>query len=152
MKFDLPGGRRQPRAWRWVLATIVAVGVSLAACAALVAVGKAVYPSTVGYQHYAFGDYGKLTIIGVVVACSAWPLMTLVSSRARAPFFLLTIIVTVVGLAPDGYILFRGQPADAVLVLVWMHLALAIVTYPALVLIAPQRQHDSTTVRDEVVA
>ena len=70
MTFDLPMRRRQPRAWRWVVATIVAVVLSLVACAVLVVIGKAVFPSTVGYEHYAFADYGKLTIIGVVLG--AW--------------------------------------------------------------------------------
>ena len=139
MTFDLPAGRAQPHLWRWILALCVAIGASLAACAALAAIGTAVFPSTVGYPHFQFADYAKLTIVGVFFACLAWPLMTLVSSRARGPFLLLTVIVTIVGLAPDAWILYKGQPAEAVLVLVAMHFALALITYPALVFIAPQR-------------
>jgi hypothetical protein len=32
LKLDFPGGRAQPSPWRWVLATIIAVDLSLAAC------------------------------------------------------------------------------------------------------------------------
>lgn len=142
MTFDLPMGRSQPRAWRWAVATIVAVLLSLVACAVLVVIGRAVFPATAGYEHYAFADYGKLTIIGVVLACLAWPAVTLISSRAVRPFLLLTVVVTIVGLAPDAYILYRGQSAQAVLILVLMHIALALVTFPALVLLAPQRSRD----------
>jgi len=139
MKFDLPAGRAQPRAARFVVATITAIVLSLLACWLLVILGTAVFPSTVGYAHFGFGDYGKFTIVGVLLACLAWPVMTLVSSEARRPFLLLTIIVTIVGLAPDAWIIYRGQSPEAVGILVVMHLALAVITYPALVVIAPQR-------------
>jgi hypothetical protein len=43
----------------------------------------------------------------------------------------------VVLLLPDVYILYRGQPADAVAVLMVMHLAIALVTYNLLVNLAP---------------
>lgn len=138
MTFDLPAGRAQPHLGRFAIATIVAVVLSLGACALLVAIGTAVFPSTAGYDHFRFGDYGKLTIIGVILACAAWPLMTLVSSRARGPFLLLTVAVTIVGLAPDVWIALRGQSVEAVAVLAAMHVALALITYPALVFIAPQ--------------
>jgi hypothetical protein len=49
----------------------------------------------------------------------------------------LAILVTVVLLLPDVYILYRGQPADAVAVLMVMHLAIALVTYNLLVRLAP---------------
>ncbi|MCU1530422.1 MAG: hypothetical protein JWP75_4185 [Frondihabitans sp.] len=148
MTFDLPGGRLQPRLLRWVLATVVAVALSLAACAVLAVLGQVVFPSTVGYPHFAFADYSRLTIIGVVLACVAWPIMTLLSSKAAGPFLLLTVIVTVVGLAPDAWILYKGQSAAAVLVLVAMHFALALITYPALVRIAPQRRHETRNARE----
>jgi hypothetical protein len=52
-------------------------------------------------------------------------------------FFRLAILVTVVLLLPDVYILYRGQPTDAVAVLIAMHLAIALVTYSLLVRLAP---------------
>ena len=46
---------------------------SLAADAALVALGTTVFPATNGYVHFQFADYAKLTVIGVLIAGAAWP-------------------------------------------------------------------------------
>ena len=126
----------QPSWARWALATGVALVGSLAADAALVAVGKAVFPATADFVHFQFDDYAKLTVIGVVIACAAWPVMTRLSSRPRWVFVRAAVAVTVVLLVPDAYIWVRGQPWEGVLVLVVMHLAIAVVTYNALVRIA----------------
>jgi len=142
---DFPSGAAQPRAWRFVVATVVAVGLSIAACAALVAVGIRVFPSTVGYEHFQFGDYSKLTIIGVVIASLGWPVACYVSTRARGVYLVLAVLVSIAALAPDAWILHQGQSAQAVLVLVWMHLALAVITYLSMVLIAPQRRRAAVT-------
>ncbi|MBW4096099.1 MAG: hypothetical protein HIU81_12420 [Acidobacteria bacterium] len=135
---DFPKGQRQPALGRFIVAAIVSVVVSLAACAVIVVIGTAIFPATKGYEHFGFLNYAKLTVPGVLAACLAWPAVTLISSRAVRLFVWLTVAVTVVGLVPDAWILFRGAPAAAVLVLVVMHIALALVTFPALVLIAPQ--------------
>jgi hypothetical protein len=137
---DFPGGAAQPRAWRFVVATIAAVALSIAACAGLVAVGVRVFPSTAGYEHFQFGDYTRLTVIGVVIASLGWPVACYVSTRARRLYLVLAVLVSIAALAPDAWILYHGQPAQAVLVLVWMHLALAVITYLSMVLIAPQRR------------
>ncbi len=122
-----------------MLATIVSLVGSLAADAAIVAIGEAAFPSTKGYAHFQFSDYSKLTIIGVIIACAAWPVVTRISSAPRWLFFRLAILVTAVLLLPDLYILHNGQPAKAVFVLMMMHLAIAVVTYNALVHLAPIR-------------
>jgi hypothetical protein len=54
-------------------------------------------------------------------------------------FFRLAIAVTLVLLLPDLYIWHQGQPVQAVLVLMTMHLAIALVTYNLLVHLAPVR-------------
>jgi hypothetical protein len=136
---DFSPRHRQPSAVRLVLATIVSLVGSLAADAALVAAGKAIFPKTRHYGHFQFSDYGKLTIIGVVIACVAWPIVTRITSRPRWLFFRMAIAVTLVLWLPDLYILYRGQPADAVGVLICLHLAIALVTYNALVHLAPVR-------------
>jgi len=127
----------QPSWARWVLASVVAVVGSLAADAALVAVGKAVFPGTAHFVHFAFGDYARLTVVGVVIACVGWPVVTRVSSRPRWVFVRAAVAVTVVLLVPDLYIWLQGESGRAVLVLVVMHLAIAVVTNNALVRIAP---------------
>src|SRR6202451_2466168 len=136
--FSLP--HRPPEWWRVALATVLSVVLSLAADAALVAIGTRVFPTTKGYVHFEFHDYAKLTIIGVVIACIAWPVVCRVSWAPRWLFFRLAIAVTVVLLLPDVYILHQGQPVRAVAVLMLMHLAIGLVTYNALVRIAPARR------------
>jgi Family of unknown function (DUF6069) len=141
VKIDFAPQHRQPSAARVVLAAAVALVGSLAADAVLVALGEAVFPSTKGYAHFQFSDYSKLTIVGVVIACVAWPIVTRISSAPRWLFFRLAIAVTFVLFLPDFYILKQGQPAKAVVVLLCMHIAIALVTYNALVRLAPVRGH-----------
>ena len=139
VKVDFAPAHRQPSAARVLLATAVSLIGSLAADAAIVAIGQALFPSTKGYGHFQFSDYAKLTVIGVIIACVAWPIVTRMSSEPRWLFFRMAIVVTVVLLLPDLYILKQGQPGKAVAVLMAMHLAIAIVTYNALVHLAPVR-------------
>ncbi|MCQ9164210.1 DUF6069 family protein [Arthrobacter sp. STN4] len=136
---ERPRRRRQPAPGRFLAAAAVAIIGSLAACAAIVAAGTATFPAMAGYEHFRFLDYAKLTVPGVALASLAWPVVTLFTPRARLLFAWLTVVVTMGGLAPDLWILYRGAPPNAVLLLVVMHLALAAVTYPALVFIAPQK-------------
>jgi hypothetical protein len=132
-----PPPGRPPMWWRVLLATVLSVGLSLAADAALVFVGTRLFPSTRGYAHFAFDDYAKLTVVGVLIACAAWPIVARLSSAPRWLFFRLAIAVTLVLLLPDLYIWHQGQPVHAVLVLMAMHLAIALITYNLLVRLAP---------------
>ena len=127
----------QPSWPRWVVATVVSLIGSLATDAALAAGGKLVFPSTAGFVHFRFSDYAKLTVIGVLIACAAWPLVTRLSSRPRWLFLRLAVVVTLVLLLPDVWIGIRGESATGILVLVVMHLAIGVITYNALVRIAP---------------
>ena len=135
-RVDFAPAHRQPSGLRVAIATAVSVAGSLAVDAILVVIGEAVFPSTKGYVHFQFSDYSKLTIIGVLIACAAWPIVTRVSSAPRWLFFRLAIAVTLVLWLPDLYILHLGQPVQAVAVLMVMHLAIAVVTYNCLVHIA----------------
>jgi hypothetical protein len=130
----------QPSASSLLIATLVALVGSLLADYLLVRLGTAAFPSTKGYGHFRFSDYSKLTIIGVLVACVAWPVMTQVTSRPRWLFLRAAVVVTVVLFAPDAWIWHGGAPGDAVFVLIWLHVAIALVTYNALVRIAPARK------------
>lgn len=136
-RLDFNPQHRQPSAIRVVLATVAALAGSLGADALLVVAGQAVFPGTRGYPHFQFPDYGKLTIIGVIIACAGWPIVTRMSSQPRWLFFRLAILVTLVLWLPDLYILHGGAPRDAVAVLMLMHLAIAVVTYNFLVRLAP---------------
>ena len=135
-RVDFAPAHRQPTAMRVIVASVLSVIGSLAADALLVVIGQAMFPSTKGYGHFQFSDYAKLTVIGVIIACVAWPIVTRISSSPRWLFFRLAILVTLVLLLPDLFILYRGAPGRAVAVLVVMHLAIAVVTYNCLVHIA----------------
>jgi hypothetical protein len=137
LRVDFERADPQPSWARWVVATAVSVFGSLATDALLVAVGTRVFPGTAHFVHFQFSDYAKLTVIGVLVACVGWPIVTRLSSRPRWLFLRLAVAVTLVLLLPDAYILIQGQPPRAVFVLVLMHLAIAVITYNALVRIAP---------------
>ncbi|HEX4081804.1 MAG TPA: hypothetical protein VHX40_02485 [Acidimicrobiales bacterium] len=139
-----PTGR--PPSTMWVtVATMASIVGSLLVDALLVTVGQAVFASTKGYAHFQFSDYGKLTVIGVVVASLAWPLVTRITSAPRWVFFRMAVAVTVVLWLPDLYILAKGQPAKAVAVLMVMHLAIAVVTYNCAVRLAPVRPRPATS-------
>ena len=138
-RLDHSPAHRPPRWCRVTLATVLSVALSLAADAALVFVGTRLFPSTKGYVHFAFGDYAKLTVIGVLIACAAWPVVARLSSAPRWLFFRLAVVVTLVLFVPDLYIWHQGQSAQAVLVLMAMHVAIAVVTYNLLVRLAPVR-------------
>jgi hypothetical protein len=140
LHLDLAPKHHQPRFPAWLFATAVALGGSLGIDALLVTLGTRVFPSTRGFVHFRFSDYGKLTVIGVIVACLGWPIVTRISSAPRWVFFRSAIVVTLVLWLPDLYILIQGEPAEAVAVLMAMHLAIAIVTYNALVYLAPIRR------------
>ena len=139
-RIDFSPQHRPPKAWRVVLATVLAIGLSLAADAALVAIGTHLWPATKGYSHFQFSDYAKLTIIGVIIACVAWPIVCRISSSPRWLFFRAAIAVTVVLWLPDLWIWHKGQSAHGVAVLAVMHLAIALITYNLLVHVAPMEE------------
>jgi hypothetical protein len=139
LRLDLPRGTAQPTIWRWIVGTIVAVGASLLACFGLAHLAVVLDPALAGYGHFQFSDYSRLTIIGVIGACVGWPVVSWFTTSARRLYLWLAIVVTVVSLAPDVWILHLGQPAAGVATLVVMHFALAVVTFPCMVFLAPQR-------------
>lgn len=138
-RVDFAPAHRPPSAVSVAAATVVSVCCSLVADALLVFFAQAAFPSTLGYPHFQFPDYAKLTVIGVVIACLAWPVVTRISSEPRWLFARMAVAVTLVLWLPDVYILVAGQSAPAVGTLFVMHLAIALVTYFALVTIARTR-------------
>jgi hypothetical protein len=138
-RLDFSPQHRQPPAGRLVLATIASITGSLAADALLVVIGEAIFPGTKGFAHFQFPDYARLTVVGVIIACVAWPIVTRISWAPRWLFLRLAIAVTLVLWLPDIWILHLGESADAVAVLMVMHLAIALVTYNVLVHVAPVR-------------
>jgi hypothetical protein len=62
-----------------------------------------------------------------------------ITSQPRWVFFRMAVLVTLVLWLPDVYVLVNGQPAKAAGFLFAMHPAIALVTYYALVRLAPVR-------------
>ena len=146
--------RHRAREWLWVdgshprarptpVAVVVALAVALAGSLAadrlLVALGERLFPTTTSYGHFRFPDYATLTIVGVLVAGAAWPVVCHISPAPRRLYLRMAVAVTVVLWLPDLYLLLRHQPGRAVAVLMVMHLAVAVVTYQAMVRVAPPR-------------
>jgi hypothetical protein len=136
IRVDFAPAHRQPAVTRMGLATGAAIAGSLLADALIVVVAEALFPSTKGYVHFHFGDYAKLTIIGVLVACLGWLVITRLSSAPRWIYARLAVVVTLVLLLPDVWLLHQRQPGKAVAALMAMHVAIALVTYWAVVLLA----------------
>ncbi len=136
-RLDASPAHGQPALARVGAAIGAALVGSLVADAVIVAIGIALFPSTKGYPHFLFSDYAKLTIIGVIIASVAWPIVTRISATPRWLFLRLAFLVSAVLLLPDVWLLMKHQPADAVALLVVMHVAIAVVTYNLLVRLAP---------------
>lgn len=138
-RVDWAPSHRQPTVPRLALATVIALTGSLAADAILVAIGTHLFPSTAGYSHFRFDDYAKLTIIGVLVGAAGWPVLTHISSAPRWLYGRLTVLISLALFLPDAWLLVRGQPPEAVAVLMTMHVAIALVIYCTMVFVAPIR-------------
>ncbi len=108
---------------------------SLGANWALARLGTQIAPLR-HYAHFRFVDYGTLTIVGVVAACAAWYVTTRISQAPRWLFLRLAVVVSVVLLAPDAWLLMKGESSSAVGILVAMHFVIALVTYNVLVHVA----------------
>jgi hypothetical protein len=145
-RVDFRPRHQPPEWWRVALATVLSIAGSLLADAALVWIGERMFPVTKGFVHFQFHDYAKLTVVGVVIACAAWPIVARLSSAPRWLFFRLAILVTLVLFLPDVWIWHQGEKAQAVLVLMAMHVAIALVTYNLLVHVAPVRGRDARRV------
>ena len=136
-RVDLSPRHRPPNLAAVAIATVASLVLCLLADWLLAKLAVAVFPADKGYVHFQFSDYAKLTIIGVIIACVAWPVVTWISSQPRWLFLRLAVLVTLVLWLPDVWILVHGEPIRGVGVLMLMHLAIALITYPALVHLAP---------------
>jgi hypothetical protein len=138
-RVDWTPSHRQPSVVRLAVATLTAIIGSLVADAIIVAIGTHIVPGTAGYDHFRFSDYAKLTIIGVLIGAAGWPVLTHISSAPRWLYGRLTVLITLVLFLPDAWLLLHHQPLKNVAVLMVMHVAVAVVIYCSMVLIAPVR-------------
>ena len=107
-KVDFAPAHRQPQWWRVALATVLAIGLSLAADAALVAIGDARVPRDQGLRALPVLRLRQADGRGRLIGCAAWPIVTRISSAPRWLFFRLAILVTLVLWLPDVWIWHKG--------------------------------------------
>ncbi|MHB1509913.1 MAG: DUF6069 family protein [Acidimicrobiales bacterium] len=138
-RLDRSPAHRQPPSEHVFIAALVSVACSLFTNAILVKIAITVLPSTRGFSHFRFFDYGGLTILGIAAAAGSWAVVTRITSQPRWFFLRLAVVVTLCLWAPDGWLLWRGESPKAVVVLMAMHLAIALITYNFLVRLAPVR-------------
>jgi hypothetical protein len=136
-----PAPHAVPPALRRVAAAgLAAAAVSLAADLVLVAVGRAAFTVPASFGKFAFGTYALLTVLGAAGATGAWAMVTRLSPRPNWLLTRLAALVTALFLVPDFLLLGTpGNPAGPVVILMLMHLAIAAITYVALLTIAPAR-------------
>ena len=134
-----PLARDPPSALRVAVAAVVSVIGSVAANAGLVKWATSEFPSTMNYSHFRFVDYATLTTVGVIAASVAWFVTTRVTSTPRWFFLRLAVLVMLVLWLPDAYLFLRHEPTTGVVFLMLMHVAVALITYNALVYFAPVR-------------
>lgn len=138
-ELDTRADRIPPSAVRVSAVGALCVIASLLVDAALVRWTTTTRPSLRDYSHFRFGDYGTLTIVGVLGAALAWWVISRNSTAPRRVYFRLAIAVTLVLWLPDLWLWARGEPGRAVAALAGMHLVIAVVTYNLLVHVAPSR-------------
>ena len=129
-----------PSLRRVAAAGLAAAAVSLAADVALVAVGRAAFAVPASFGKFAFGTYAVLTVLGVAGATATWWAVTRLSSKPKWLLTRLAALVTALFLIPDFLLLGTpGNPAGPVVILMLMHLAIAAITYLALIKVTPVR-------------
>jgi hypothetical protein len=144
--FRLAGINPSPKAAppthrRLAAAGLAAVVVSLVADIVLAAAGRAAFTVPVSFSKFSFGSYGLLTVLGIAGATATWGAVTRLSSRPKWLLTRLAVLVSALFLIPDFLLL--GTPANPtgpVVILMLMHLAIAAITYTALIKVAPVRQ------------
>lgn len=139
-RIDFQPAPRQPSVPVTALGIAVGVLLSVAVNALIVHVAIGLYPALAGYEHFRFSDYARLTVVGALIACGGWPILTRVSSAPVPVYLTLAVLGTLVLWLPDLYILFAlREPAHAVATLMVMHVAVPLVSCASMIAIA--RRH-----------
>lgn len=150
--FDWSPDHLPPPRRRIALATTAALAGSILADGVLVATAERLFPSLRSFAHFSPLVWVALTVVGVLGACAAWPVVAAVTRRPQWLFCWMAFAVTLTLWLPDTILLAQRQPGRAVAVLMLMHLAIAVVTFESLVRIAPVRAHQRPWIDDTVAA
>lgn len=127
----------QPSFARTGLGILVGVLLSLLVNWLIVRAAIAVLPDLGAFPHFQPSDYGRLTVLGSLIACVGWPILTRLSSSPGWIYGWIAALGTLVLWLPDVYIwAVLHEPGPAVLVLAAMHVSVVLVSCVCMVLIA----------------
>ena len=136
-RVDLRPSVAQPSLVRTGLGIVIGVLPSLAVNWLIVRTAITLFPDLATFPHYQLSDYGRLTVLGSLIACVGWPVLTRLSSSPAWIYGWVALLGTVVLWLPDLYIwAVLHEPGKAVLVLAVMHMAVVLVSCVSMVLIA----------------
>ena len=125
-----------PSPLKVALAGICASVGSILADRALVALGKALFTISPAFGPFHFQSYAPLTVLGVAAATVGWGVLVRLTSRPRWLLARAAAFATVLLLVPD-VLIFANNPPLGVVTLMAMHIAIAVITFWSLLLIAP---------------
>lgn len=136
-RLDLRPASPLPTLLRTGVGIVVGVLLSLGVNWLIVRVATTLAPSLASFPHFQLHDYGRLTVIGSLIACAGWPILTRLSSSPGWIYGWVALLGTLVLWLPDLYIwAVLHEPAPEVLVLAAMHVAVVLVSCASMVLIA----------------
>lgn len=136
-RLDFRPARSQPSIPLTALGIAVGVLLSVLVNMLIVHLAIALFPTLGGYQHFRFSDYARLTVVGALIACAGWPVLTRVSSAPVRIYLGLALLGTLVLFLPDLYILYvLREPGRAVATLMVMHVAVPVVCCASMLVIA----------------
>ena len=141
-RLDLRPSAAQPPLVRTGLGIAVGVLLSLAMNWLIVRALITLFPDLATFPHFQLSDYGRLTVLGSLIACVGWPVLTRLSSSPGWMYGWVALLGTVVLWLPDLYIwAVLHEPGKAVLVLALMHMVVVLVSCVSMVLIAGLPPH-----------
>jgi hypothetical protein len=134
---DFRPSTRQPSIILTVLGIAAGVLLSLLVNMLIVHLAVGFWPALADYEHFRLPDYGRLTVLGSLIACAGWPVLTRISSAPVRVYLLIAALGTLVLWLPDLYILFvLHEPAHAVATLMVMHVAVPFVSCLTMIVVA----------------
>lgn len=136
-RLDLRPSAVQPSLLRTVAGVVAGVVLSLGVNWLLVRFAMMLFPGLAGFPHFQLSDFGRLTVIGALIACVGWPILTRLSSSPGWIYAWCAALGTLVLWLPDLYIWGHlHEPGRAVMVLGTMHVAVVVVSCLSMVVIA----------------
>jgi hypothetical protein len=133
-------GATPPARRRVLAAGLAAAAVSLAADVVLATTGQAAFTVPASFGKFGFGTYALPTVAGVAGATATWAAVTRLGPRPKWLLTRLAALVTAMVLIPDFLLVGTpGNPTGPVTILMLMRLATALITYTALIKVAPVR-------------